>query len=189
MEIDQAQEPDYESVKIDYVGFVDPYAVEGMLVLKGDDGKEFHMRAFSGEVARHISSFVESTGESVPSIYKMMEEICEENELVLVKVKIYDKHVLHQCIAFEDYFKFAIFRNPWDKMLSTYNYFIEYDSTSASLLLTTIRPLTITISLALPREFIPDWLLIKYSKFPLPSPNSTIPVPASNLVVSTSIEY
>lgn len=90
MEIDQAQEPDYESVKIDYVGFVDPYAVEGMLVLKGDDGKEFHMRAFSGEVARHISSFVESSGDSVPSIYKMMEEICEENELVLVKVKIYE---------------------------------------------------------------------------------------------------
>ena len=90
MEIDQAQEPDYESVKIDYVGFVDPYAVEGMLVLKGDDGKEFHMRAFSGEVARHISSFVESAGDSVPSIYKMMEEICEENELVLVKVKIYE---------------------------------------------------------------------------------------------------
>jgi hypothetical protein len=26
MDIDQAQEPDYESVKIDYVGFVDPYA-------------------------------------------------------------------------------------------------------------------------------------------------------------------
>ena len=90
MEIDQAQEPDYESVKIDYVGFVDPYAVEGMLVLKGDDGKEFHMRAFSGEVARHISSFAESAGDSVPSIYKMMEEICEENELVLVKVKIYE---------------------------------------------------------------------------------------------------
>ena len=90
MEIDQVQEPDYESVKIDYVGFVDPYAVEGMLVLKGDDGKEFHMRAFSGEVARHISSFTESAGDSVPSIYKMMEEICEENELVLVKVKIYE---------------------------------------------------------------------------------------------------
>ena len=90
MEIDQAQEPDYESVKIDYIGFVDPYAVEGMLVLKGDDGKEFHMRAFSGEVARHISSFVESAGDSAPSIYKMLEEICEENELVLVKVKIYE---------------------------------------------------------------------------------------------------
>ena len=90
MEIDQAQEPDYESVKIDYVGFVDPYAVEGMVVLKADSGKEFHMRAFSGEVARHISSFGDTDGESAPSIYKMIEEICEENELVLVKVKIYE---------------------------------------------------------------------------------------------------
>ena len=90
MEIDQAQEPDYESVKIDYVGFVDPYAVEGMVVLKSDSGKEFHMRAFSGEVARHISSFGDNDGESAPSIYKMIEEICEENELVLVKVKIYE---------------------------------------------------------------------------------------------------
>ena len=90
MDIDQAQEPDYDSVKIDYVGFVDPYAVEGMVVLKADNGKEFHMRAFSGEVAKHISSFDESEGDSVPSIYKMIEEICEENELVLVKVKIYE---------------------------------------------------------------------------------------------------
>ena len=90
MDIDQAQEPDYESVTIDYVGFVDPYAVEGMVVLKADSGKEFHMRAFSGEVARHISSFGETEGEQVPSIYKMIEEICEENELVLVKVKIYE---------------------------------------------------------------------------------------------------
>lgn len=90
MDIDQAQEPDYDSVKIDYVGFVDPYAVEGMVVLKADNGKEFHMRAFSGEVAKHISSFDETEGESAPSIYKMIEEICEENELVLVKVKIYE---------------------------------------------------------------------------------------------------
>lgn len=90
MEIDQAQEPDYESVKIDYVGFIDPYAVEGMVVLKAADGKEFHMRAFSGEVARHISSFNDSTRDTVPSIYKMIEEICEENEMFLVKVKIYE---------------------------------------------------------------------------------------------------
>lgn len=90
MDIDQAQEPDYESVTIDYVGFVDPYAVEGMVVLKASDGKEFHMRAFSGEVARHISSFNESNHDSVPSIYKMIEEICEENEMFLVKVKIYE---------------------------------------------------------------------------------------------------
>ncbi len=90
MNIDQKQDPDYESVKIDYVGFVDPYAVEGMVVLKESEGKEFHMRAFSGEVAKHISSFSESSEDSIPSIYKMIEEICEHNELVLVKVKIYE---------------------------------------------------------------------------------------------------
>ena len=89
MNIDQAPEPDYDSVKIDYVGFVDPYAVEGMVVLKADNGKEFHMRAFSGEVAKHITSFGDTEGEPAPSIYRMIEEICEQNELTLVKVKIY----------------------------------------------------------------------------------------------------
>ncbi len=90
MDIRQEQEPDYESVKIDYIGFVDPYAVEGMVVLKTTDGKEFHMRAFSGEVAKHISSFSETSNDFIPSIYKMIEEICEESELLLVKVKIYE---------------------------------------------------------------------------------------------------
>jgi hypothetical protein len=90
MDIDEKQDPDYESVKIDYVGFVDPYAVEGMVVLKASNDKEFHMRAFSGEVAKHISSFSETPEDTVPSIYKMIEEICEENEIVLVKVKIYE---------------------------------------------------------------------------------------------------
>jgi len=90
MDIDQAPEPDYDSVTIDYVGFVDPYAVEGMVVLKADNGKEFHMRAFSGEVAKHISSFDDTECEQAPSIYRMIEEICEQNELSLVKVKIYE---------------------------------------------------------------------------------------------------
>ena len=90
MEIDQMQEPDYDSVKIDYVGFIDPYAIEGIVILKADNGKEFHMRAFSGEVAKHISNFGETGEKNLPSIYKMIEEICEENELVLVKVKIYE---------------------------------------------------------------------------------------------------
>ena len=90
MKIDEVQEPDYEVAKITHVGFVDPYAVEGMLILRADNGKEFNMRAFSGEVARHISSFIEGNENSVPTIYKMVEDICEENELVLVKVKIYE---------------------------------------------------------------------------------------------------
>ena len=88
MKIDDSQERDYEVVKITNVGFVDEYGIEGLVLLKSDDGREFHMHAFSGEVARHISSFL-SGNESVPTIYKMLEEICEQNETVLVKVKIY----------------------------------------------------------------------------------------------------
>ena len=89
MKINDSQEPDYVTVKITNVGFIDEYGIEGLLVLKADDAREFHMHAFSGEVARHISSF-HSGKETVPTIYKMLEEICEENETVLVKVKIYE---------------------------------------------------------------------------------------------------
>jgi len=73
-----------------HIGFVDPYAVEGLLILKAENGKEFHIRAFSGEVAKHISSFTQETRNATPTIYSMVEEICEENELVLVKLKIYE---------------------------------------------------------------------------------------------------
>jgi bifunctional DNase/RNase len=76
--------------KISHIGFVDPYAVEGLLILKAENGKEFNMRAFSGEVARHISSFIQEPRNTIPTIYNMIEQICEENEIVLVKVKIYE---------------------------------------------------------------------------------------------------
>ena len=105
VDIAQAPEPDYESVKIDYVGFVDPYAVEGMVVLKSDSGKEFHMRA------KHISSFGETEGESAPSIYKLVEDICEESELILVKVKIYDSGDVLRANLYFTGKKDLVFRN------------------------------------------------------------------------------
>ena len=74
LKIDEIQDSDYADVKITYVGFVDPYGVEGILVLRSDDGKEFHMRAFSGEVARHITNFIEGQRDSIPTIYNMIEE-------------------------------------------------------------------------------------------------------------------
>jgi len=89
LKIDDAQEQDYELVRITHLGFVDEYGIEGLLLLKADDGREFHMHAFSGEVARHISSFMDEQ-QSIPTIYKMLEEICEENGIFLVKVKIYE---------------------------------------------------------------------------------------------------
>ena len=90
LKINEDQDLDYEVVKIVNVGFVDPYGNEGLIVFKSDDNKEFHMRAFSGEVSRHIASFMDGDHDTVPTIYKMLEDVCEQNEQVLVKVKIYD---------------------------------------------------------------------------------------------------
>ena len=55
MEINEVQDPDYEVVTISNLGFVDPYGNEGLVILHSDDKREFHMRAFSGEVSRHLS--------------------------------------------------------------------------------------------------------------------------------------
>jgi bifunctional DNase/RNase len=90
VKIDEPPDSDYAETKIAHVGFVDPYGVEGLLILKSDDGKEFNMRAFSGEVAKHISNFIEGQRGTIPTIYNMVEEIAELNELVLVKIKIYE---------------------------------------------------------------------------------------------------
>jgi bifunctional DNase/RNase len=90
VKIDEPQDSDYVETKISHVGFVDPYGVEGLVILRSDDGKEFHMRAFSGEVARHITNFIEGERDTIPTIYNMIEEISELNELVLVRIKVYE---------------------------------------------------------------------------------------------------
>lgn len=90
MKINEIQDSDYADTKITYVGFVDPYGVEGILILRADDGKEFHMRAFSGEVARHITNFIGGQRDSIPTIYNMIEEVAELNELLLVRIKVYE---------------------------------------------------------------------------------------------------
>ena len=91
VDIAEEQEPDYQSARIETVGFLDPYGMEGLAVLRSDDGKEFHVRAFSGEVAKHIvcMSDADAAPIQIPSVYSMISDICEENEIVLVKVKVY----------------------------------------------------------------------------------------------------
>jgi bifunctional DNase/RNase len=89
LKIDQKFDSDYEIVKIDQVGLADPFAIQGVVLLKTDNGKEFPISAFSGEVARYISNFIEEKRDSLPTIYNMIEQICEESELLLVKVKLY----------------------------------------------------------------------------------------------------
>lgn len=89
LKIDQEPDTDYEIVRIQEVGLADPFAVQGVVVLKTDTGKEFPISAFSGEVAQYISNFIDEKRDFIPTIYNMLEQICEENELLLVKVKLY----------------------------------------------------------------------------------------------------
>ena len=54
MKIDEAIDENYEAVKVNHVGLTTPFGVEGAVILKTYDGREFPISAFSGEVARHI---------------------------------------------------------------------------------------------------------------------------------------
>lgn len=86
--IQQAIDEDYVQVKIENIG-LSTMGLEGYLVLKTDDGKQFPISAFSGEVARHIAIFREGKKDLIPTVYNLVEQISEESGLILVNVKIY----------------------------------------------------------------------------------------------------
>ncbi len=90
LKIDEVPDEDYEVVKISDIGLADPFALEGVALLTSDDGKVFPITAFSGEVARNISNFIKEKRDVLPTVYNMLEQICEESELLLVKVKLYE---------------------------------------------------------------------------------------------------
>lgn len=79
---------DSEILKISNVGITD--LGMGAVILKTSDGKEFPISAFSVDVAKHISDFQEGKRSEIPTMYNMIEQICEESGLFLVKVRIYD---------------------------------------------------------------------------------------------------
>src|SRR5690349_13647003 len=83
------EDGEYILVKISYVGFADQLGLEGIVILKTFDGKEFPMRAFSGEVARHISRFKEGDKNTIPTIYNLVEEIAVMQDLLLMEVRVY----------------------------------------------------------------------------------------------------
>lgn len=79
---------DSEVVIIDNVGVTD--LGMGAVILKTNDGKEFPISAFSVDVAKHISDFQDGKRSEMPSMYNMVEQICEEFGLYLVKIRIYE---------------------------------------------------------------------------------------------------
>lgn len=87
--INQEIGDDEIQVKIDHIG-IDSFGLQGVLILKADDGKEFPISAFSGEVARYIAGFKYGQRDAIPTIYNLIEQLSEESELFLVKIKIFD---------------------------------------------------------------------------------------------------
>ena len=83
------EDEEYIQARISYVGFADQLGLEGVVILKTFDGKEFPMRAFSGEVARHISRFQEGDKNTIPTIYNLVEEIAVKQDLLLMEVRVY----------------------------------------------------------------------------------------------------
>jgi len=99
---------DYETVKVDQIGMVD--SVTGAVLLK-DEKVEFVMSGFSSEVASIISDFIEGKRDEPPTIYRLVEQICEENEIFLVKVKIYESEGIFRANLYFTGKKDMVFRN------------------------------------------------------------------------------
>ncbi len=79
---------DSEVVNIDKIGITE--FGQGAVILKTDDGKEFPISAFSPDTAKTISDLRDGKRNEMPSVYNMLEQICENSGLLLVKVRIYD---------------------------------------------------------------------------------------------------
>ncbi|MGI9565717.1 MAG: bifunctional nuclease family protein [Nitrosopumilus sp.] len=107
MKIDDV-DADYETVKIDQVGMIDP--LTGAILFK-DETVEFLMSGFSSEVAGFISSFLKGRREDPPTIYRLVEQICEENEILLVKVKVYESGGIFRANLYFTGKKDMVFRN------------------------------------------------------------------------------
>ena len=99
---------DYDTVRIEQVGTIDP--LTGAILFK-DETVEFLMSGFSSEVAGFISGFLKGKREDPPTIYRLVEQICEENEIILVKVKIYESGDIFRANLYFTGKKDMVFRN------------------------------------------------------------------------------
>ena len=79
---------DSEVVNIDKIGITE--LGQGAVIFKTNEGKEFPISAFSPETAKIISDFREGKDNEVLTVYNMLEQICENSGLLLVKVRIYE---------------------------------------------------------------------------------------------------
>ncbi|MGC1931826.1 MAG: bifunctional nuclease domain-containing protein [Candidatus Nitrosopolaris sp.] len=103
---------EYVLAKISFVGFVDQLQLEGIVILRTFEGKEFRMSAFSGEVARHIARFQDGDKNSIPTIYNLVEEIAVSQDLLLMEVRVYQSgSVLRANLYFKSRKENLVLRN------------------------------------------------------------------------------
>src|SRR5215218_1894117 len=108
----EEEDEEYIQARISYLGFADQLGLEGVVILKTFDGKEFPMRAFSGEVARHISRFQEGDKNTIPTIYNLVEELAVTQDLLLLEVRVYQSgSVLRANLYFKSRKENIIMRN------------------------------------------------------------------------------
>ena len=74
---------EYIPVEISNIGYADHLGLEGFLILKSIEGKEFPINAFSGEVAKHILRFREGDKNTIPTIYNLVEEIAVMQDSII----------------------------------------------------------------------------------------------------------
>jgi hypothetical protein len=79
---------DSEVINIDKIGITE--FGQGAIIFKTDEGKEFPISAFSPDTAKIISGLRGGKRSEMQSAYNMLEQICENSGLLLVKVRIYD---------------------------------------------------------------------------------------------------
>ncbi|MAH22101.1 MAG: hypothetical protein CMO12_04760 [Thaumarchaeota archaeon] len=80
---------DYVNMTVAEVGFTDQVGLEGFLLLSSHDGRKFPIRAFSGEVAKHMDRFRKGDRSSIPTIYNLVEELADMNSIFLMAIDIY----------------------------------------------------------------------------------------------------
>lgn len=102
--IDDEPDPDYEPVSIIGCRSDDEYGSKGRIVFQTGGGSQFTMKVCTGELLHHIAEFVRRNrgggeggaagatagDDTTPTIYRMIEEICEARGLVLVRAEIDD---------------------------------------------------------------------------------------------------
>ncbi len=88
-QLEESTFDEYVPVAVSEIGFADEHGIEGMLKLKSSGSSIFTMRAFSGEVAMHISRFARGDRSSIPSVFNIVEELAEKNGLHLARVEVY----------------------------------------------------------------------------------------------------